>query len=83
MRLAGPLPTPPSGYVSHGCVRMARQDVIDLYYLVDTHPAMPVTIQREPELDAAGALVDIGTTPALFPAGAPIPYGPSVGPRPF
>jgi hypothetical protein len=70
-------------YVSHGCVRMEREDIIDLYYLVNAHALTPVTLQREPELDAAGALVDVDTSPALFPEGTAMPYGASVGPRPF
>lgn len=70
-------------YVSHGCVRMARQDIIDLFWMVRAHPSTPVTIQREVEVDADGWVVDVGTVPALYPADTAIPYGASVGPRPF
>lgn len=69
------------GYVSHGCVRMASQNIIDLYTMVKTHPETPVTIQREVERDANGAKVDVGKTPALWEVGEPITFGASVGPR--
>ncbi|MBP6629049.1 MAG: L,D-transpeptidase [Kofleriaceae bacterium] len=69
------------GYVSHGCVRMARQDIIDLFWMVRTHPSIPVTIQKEVERDEAGRAVDVGTTPDLYEVGDDIRYGASVGPR--
>ncbi len=69
------------GYVSHGCVRMAAQNIIDLFTMVKTHPDTPVTIQREVELDADGAKVDVGKTPVLWDVGEDIAYGRSVGPR--
>jgi len=46
------------------------------------HLDAPVTIQTEVEKDAAGKRVDVGTTPKLYPVGAAIAYGASVGPRP-
>lgn len=69
------------GYVSHGCVRMASQDVIDLFWMVKTHASTPVTIQREVERDALGKKVDVGTEPTLWAPGELITYGASVGPR--
>jgi hypothetical protein len=69
------------GYVSHGCVRMAANDIIRLFWMAKQHPSMPVTIQREVERDANGQKVDVGRTPALWAEGAPITYGASVGPR--
>lgn len=69
------------GYVSHGCIRMADDDIIRLFWMVKKHPSTPVTIQREVERDAAGRAVDVGRTPTLWPVGAPIQYGASVGPR--
>lgn len=69
------------GYVSHGCVRMASDDVIRLFWMVKQHPSVPVTIQREVERDAAGNAVDVGTTPELWAPDATITYGASVGPR--
>jgi hypothetical protein len=71
------------GYVSHGCIRMQRDDIIRLFWMVKSHPTTPVTFQREVELDAAGHKVDVGTTPTLWAVGAPIQFGASVGPRPF
>ena len=69
------------GYVSHGCVRMAANDIINVFWMAKAHPSMPVTIQREVELDARGRRVDVGRDAALYPVGAQIPYGASVGPR--
>jgi hypothetical protein len=71
------------GFVSHGCVRMAKDDVIRLFWMVKDFPSIPVTIQREYELDADGKRVDVGMTPKLYPLGAPIRFGSSVGPRPW
>ncbi|MDQ3366475.1 MAG: L,D-transpeptidase [Myxococcota bacterium] len=69
------------GYVSHGCVRMASNDIIRLFWMVKPHESIPVTIQREVERDAAGARVDVGKVPALWAPGAAISFGASVGPR--
>jgi hypothetical protein len=69
------------GYVSHGCVRMAKNDIIRLFWMVNGHWSTSVTIQKEVELDAQGHKVDVGTTPALWAPGATIAYGASVGPR--
>lgn len=69
------------GYVSHGCVRMRANDIIRLFWIAKKHPSMPVTIQHEVELDANNQRVDVGRTAALYPVGAPIRYGASVGPR--
>lgn len=71
------------GYVSHGCVRMRPQDVIRIFWIMKKHGSAPVTIQKEVEKDARGKRVDVGMTPALYPVGAAIPFGASVGPRPF
>ena len=71
------------GFVSHGCVRMRPADVIRIFWIMKQHPSAPVTIQKEVEYDARGKKVDVGMTPALYPEGTAIPYGASVGPRPF
>ncbi len=71
------------GYVSHGCVRMRAADVIRVFWIMKKHASAPVTIQTEVEKDASGKRVDVGMKPALYPVGAAIPYGASVGPRPF
>ncbi|CAN5327060.1 hypothetical protein BH11MYX1_BH11MYX1_33640 [soil metagenome] len=70
------------GFVSHGCVRMAAKDIVRVFWSVKTHYSTPVTIQREVEHDRDGRKVDVGTTPTLWPVGATITYGASVGPRP-
>ena len=70
------------GYVSHGCIRMEGPDVVEVYYLVNTHPSTPVTIQREPELDAAGHVVDVGSHVTLWGPDDEIQYGASVGEPP-
>jgi hypothetical protein len=41
-------------YPSKGCVRLEAADIRELFELVRHHPSTPVTIQEEPELDAAG-----------------------------
>jgi len=71
------------GFVSHGCIRMRRDDIVRLFWMVKPHPNTPITFQREPELDAAGQLVDVGTTPILWAPNQPIQFGASVGPRPW
>lgn len=63
------------GYVSHGCVRMAKNDVIEAFWIIKNHPSTPVAIQKEKELDAAGKIVDVGMTPELFDVGEPLQYG--------
>lgn len=69
------------GYVSHGCVRMAGEDIVDLFWMVRDHADTPVTIQKEIERDAAGNRVDLGTEVVLWAPGEAIRYGASVGPR--
>jgi len=66
------------GYVSHGCTRMEGSDAQRIFELIHLHPSTPVTIQREPEIDAAGNVVDLETEVALFAPGEAIPYGESV-----
>ncbi len=69
------------GYVSHGCVRMAADNIIRLFWMVKPHVSTPVTIQKEVELDADGHKVDVGKTPVLWAPGDEIHFGASVGPR--
>ncbi|MEC7518713.1 MAG: L,D-transpeptidase [Myxococcota bacterium] len=68
-------------YVSHGCMRMEKDDVVELFTLVRRHPSTPVTIQQELERDAAGAVVDVGAEVTLWAPDEEIRYGASVGPR--
>lgn len=70
------------GYVSHGCMRMNGADIVRLFYLMRYHPDTPVTIQREPERDAEGNVVDLDSAVTLWPVGADIEYGTSVGDAP-
>ncbi len=80
--LHGPITDPlRRGYVSHGCVRMDHEDIVELFFLVKDHPATPVTIQQEVEVDAVGRPVDLGSEIALFAPGERVVYGASVGPR--
>ncbi|MBW2736061.1 MAG: L,D-transpeptidase, partial [Deltaproteobacteria bacterium] len=71
------------GYVSHGCIRMAKDDIVELFYLVRDHPSTPITLQKEVERDAMGAAVDVGSTLTLWKPGVAIQYGESVGPAPW
>jgi len=81
--LHGPITDPlRRDYVSHGCVRMAKPDIVEVFFAVASHPSTRVTIQKEVELDAEGQPVDVGTEPALFAPDEVIPYGASVGPHP-
>lgn len=80
--LHGPITNPlRRGYVSHGCMRMAKPDIVELFFLVRNHASTPVTIQQEVELDAAGNEVDLDTEVTLWGPEDEIQYGASVGPR--
>jgi hypothetical protein len=50
------------GYVSHGCIRMAGADVLEVYARIKGVASVPVHVQREPERTAAGAEVDVTPT---------------------
>lgn len=47
------------GFVSHGCVRMQSQDVLELYARIKTLVSVPVHVQREPERLPNGARVEL------------------------
>lgn len=47
------------GYVSHGCVRMAAEDIVEVYARIRSHPKTPVRIQQEVERANDGRPVDI------------------------
>ncbi len=47
------------GYVSHGCIRMASADVLELYARIKGVASVPVRVQREPERTAAAARIDL------------------------
>lgn len=69
------------GYVSHGCVRMEVEDIVELFWSVRDHAAVPVAIIGGEERDAAGRVVDLGTEVTLWPEGAAIEYA-ECGARP-
>ena len=46
------------GYVSHGCIRMAAADVLEVYARIKGVASVPVHVQREAERTAAGGRVD-------------------------
>ena len=46
-------------YVSHGCIRMRAEDIVEVYVLLHGHGKVPVTIQRAVERDDAGKAVDL------------------------
>lgn len=47
------------GYVSHGCVRLRAEDVLELYARIKGVAQVPVHVQREPERDEAGDRIDV------------------------
>ncbi|MCB9593006.1 MAG: L,D-transpeptidase [Sandaracinaceae bacterium] len=80
--LHGPITNPlMRGYVSHGCMRMEKTDLVEVWAMVRSHASTPVTIQQEVELDAAGNEVDVDTEVTLWGPEDTIAYGASVGPR--
>ncbi len=81
--LHGPITHPlRRGYVSHGCMRMEKPDIVELFYAVKDFASTPVSIQQEVELDANGDEVDVGVEAALYAPDAEIVFGDSIGPRP-
>jgi hypothetical protein len=47
------------GYVSHGCARMAAQDIVEVYGRIRGRTKVPVKIQQEVERRADGTAVDL------------------------
>ncbi len=47
------------GYVSHGCLRMSAEDIVEVYGRIHLHPKTPVRIQKEVEIDEDGFAVDV------------------------
>ncbi len=62
-------------FVSHGCMRMESEDIVEMFYSVRDHASVPVTIIQEPERDAEGEVVDLGTDVTLWDVGEEISYG--------
>ncbi len=46
------------GYVSHGCMRMAAEDIVEVWGRIQGHK-VPVRIQQAPELDKDGAVLEV------------------------
>jgi hypothetical protein len=68
-------------YVSHGCMRMEIEGIVEMFWSVRDHANVPVTIQQEVERDPQGEVVDVDTEHALYLPGEPITYG-ECGARP-
>ncbi len=68
-------------FVSHGCMRMEAQDIVELFWVTRGHGSIPVSIQGDIERDAAGEAVDIDTEVVLWEPEAAIEYG-DCGERP-
>jgi hypothetical protein len=47
------------GYVSHGCIRMAAEDIVEVYARIHQHPHTSVRVQQEVERDENGRAVDL------------------------
>lgn len=47
------------GYVSHGCIRMQSEDVLEIYARIKNLVSVPVRLQREPERLADGRRVEL------------------------
>ena len=78
------------GYVSHGCVRMAAEDIVEVYARIRGRPKTPVRIQQEVERLSSGVAVDLpakwigaecrANADCNFPGGTcRIPQGASIG----
>lgn len=77
-------------YVSHGCVRMSADDIVEVYGRIKGRPRTPVRIQQEVERLSTGVAVDLekkwigsecrANTDCNFPGGScRIPSGASLG----
>jgi hypothetical protein len=47
------------GFVSHGCIRMASADILEVYARTRRAAKLPVHVQREPERKSDGVRVDL------------------------
>jgi len=68
-------------FVSHGCMRMESEGIVELFWSLRDFGYVPVSIQEQIEHDALGEIVDVDTVPALFAPGEAMPYG-ECGQRP-
>lgn len=68
-------------FVSHGCMRMEAEDIVELFWSIEDLPSVPVAIIAGVEVDAAGSPVDVGSDVTLWGEGDAIDYG-SCGEQP-
>ncbi|MBU0553249.1 L,D-transpeptidase [Myxococcota bacterium] len=47
------------GFVSHGCMRMRGEDIVEIFYMVKGHPSTPVRVQTEARYTPEGDIVDV------------------------
>ncbi|MCA9548305.1 MAG: L,D-transpeptidase, partial [Myxococcales bacterium] len=61
--LHGPITHPlQRGFVSHGCMRMQAEDIVEVFYIMRQHPGARVTIQEAKRRWPDGRVIDV--TPA-------------------
>lgn len=63
-------------FVSHGCLRMRSEDIVELFYLLRDHASVPVTIQQLTELDPSGTPISVDGEAIDWP----MEPGPEAGP---
>ena len=68
-------------FVSHGCMRMEQEGIVELFWSTRDFARVPVAIIEEVEQDALGEPVDVDREPVLWAPGESIGYG-SCGERP-
>ncbi len=68
-------------YVSHGCMRMESDDIVDMFWMLRDVAEVPIAIIDGVETDARGEVVDLGTQPTLWEEGDEIDYA-ECGSRP-
>jgi hypothetical protein len=47
------------GYVSHGCIRMSADDIVEVYARIRRSPRTPVKVQQAVERSSTGAAIDV------------------------
>ena len=61
-------------YVSHGCMRMRPADIVEMFWMLRGHGAVPIAIIGGLEHDAEGDVVDIDRDVMLWAEGETIAY---------
>jgi len=54
-------------FASHGCMRMRAEDIVELFYLIQGHPSVTVTIQQLTEIDPSGQPIGVGAQAVNWP----------------